>query len=75
VGGWRANKTPEFYRYHFFWENARDKVVFGSDILKLEELIPSKNLHDDIIAQLGLPDRVLQSIYGGTAARVRRIGI
>jgi hypothetical protein len=19
-GGWRANKGPEFYRYHFFWE-------------------------------------------------------
>lgn len=74
-GGWCVNKTPEFYRYHFFWENAWDKVVFGSDILKLEELIPSKKLHDDIIAQLGLPDRVLQASTARTAARLLRIGI
>jgi len=69
-GGWRVNKGPEFFRYHFFWENAWDKVLFGTDILKLQELIPSKQYHDNLISQLGLPDDVVRKIYGGTAARL-----
>jgi hypothetical protein len=69
-GGWRANKGPEFYRYHFFWEGAWDKVVFGTDILKVEELIPSKRFHDNLIADLKLPEETVAKIYGGTASRL-----
>lgn len=69
-GGWRANKGPEFYRYHFFWEGAWDKVLFGTDILALEELVPSKEYHDEIIRQLELPPNVVERIYGGTAERL-----
>lgn len=69
-GGWRANKTPEFYRYHFFWEGAWDKVLFGTDILKLDELIPSKQYHDRLIESLNLPPETVDRIYGGTAARL-----
>ncbi len=69
-GGWRANKGPEFYRYHFFWENAWDKVLFGTDILAVDDLIPSKQLHDGIIAQLALPPATVQNVYGRTAARL-----
>lgn len=69
-GGWRANKGPEFYRYHFFWEGAWDKVLFGTDILKLEELLPSKQFHDRLIAALDLPRETVDEIYGGTAARL-----
>jgi uncharacterized protein len=72
-GGWRANKTPDFYRYHFFWENAWDKVLFGTDILALEELAPAKKIHDDIMQQVGLPPAVVERIYGGTAARLLRL--
>jgi predicted TIM-barrel fold metal-dependent hydrolase len=43
-GGWRANKTAEFFRQHFFWKNAWDKVLFGTDILALKELLPAKNI-------------------------------
>ncbi len=69
-GGWRVNKTPEFYRYHFFWEGAWDKVLFGTDILALDELIPSKQYHDRIIESLKLPAETVEKIYGRTAARL-----
>ena len=69
-GGWRVNKGPEFFRYHFFWKDAWDKVLFGTDILELEELIPSKEYHDKMISRLELPDGVVRNIYGGTAARL-----
>lgn len=69
-GGWRANKSADFYRYHFFWEGAWDKVLFGTDILRLEELLPAKRLHDELIEQLGLPDQAVRNIYGNTAARL-----
>ena len=69
-GGWRVNKTPEFYRYHFFWEEAWDKVLFGTDILALDELLPSKQFHDDVIRQLELPRETVDKVYGGTAARL-----
>lgn len=69
-GGWRVNKTPDFYRYHFFWEGAWDKVLFGTDILALDELLPAKRFHDDLIRQLDLPAETVDSVYGGTAARL-----
>lgn len=69
-GGWRVNKTQEFFRYHFFWENAWDKVLFGTDILALEELLPSKKFHDRMIRQLNLPEETVSKIYGDTAARL-----
>lgn len=69
-GGWRANKSPEFFRYHFFWDRAWDKVLFGTDILALNELLPSKKFHDDMMQAIGLPPETLAKIYGGTAARL-----
>lgn len=69
-GGWRANKTPDFYRYHFFWPGAWDKVLFGTDILALDELAPSKRYHDGMIESLNLPADAVAKIYGGTAARL-----
>ena len=69
-GGWRANKGPDFYRYHFFWPNAWEKIVFGTDILRVEELKPAKDVHDRIFEPLGLPPEVMDRIYGGTAARL-----
>jgi predicted TIM-barrel fold metal-dependent hydrolase len=72
-GGWRTNKTPEFYHYHFFWENAWHKVLFGTDILRLEELLPAKKNHDTMIEKLQLPRDVVSRIYGGTAARLLKL--
>lgn len=69
-GGWRVNKTPEFYRYHFFWEGAWDKVLFGTDILSLDELVPSKAFHDKMIDDIGLSPAQRAKVYGGTAARL-----
>jgi predicted TIM-barrel fold metal-dependent hydrolase len=68
-GGWRANKTP-----HFFWENAWDKVLFGTDILALNELVPSRRYHDQMLSLLDLPENTMQKIYGGTAARLLGLG-
>ena len=69
-GGWRVNKTADFYRYHFFWPNAWDKVLFGTDILKVEELQQGREVHDKIFQPLGLPKATMDKIYGGTAARL-----
>jgi uncharacterized protein len=69
-GGWRANKTPEFFHQLFFWEGAWDKVLFGTDILALDELLPSKKYHDAMIARLNLPAATVANIYGNTAARL-----
>jgi uncharacterized protein len=69
-GGWRVNKTPEFFRYHFFWENAWDKVLFGTDILALDELVPSRQFHDGMIEGIGLPAGTVAKIYGETAKRL-----
>jgi uncharacterized protein len=72
-GGWRVNKNPEFFRYHFFWKGAWDKVLFGTDILALDELVPSKQFHDRLIASLDLPQQTVDKISGGTAARLLRL--
>lgn len=72
-GGWRINKTAEFFHYHFFWERAWEKVLFGTDILALDELIPSKRFHDEMIRKLNLPEEALANIYGKTAARLLRL--
>ncbi|HVU33233.1 MAG TPA: amidohydrolase family protein [Opitutaceae bacterium] len=72
-GGWRVNKSPEFYRQQFFWERAWDKVLFGTDILALEELLPAKEYHDRLIESLKLPPQTVANIYGGTAARLLRL--
>jgi hypothetical protein len=72
-GGWRANKGPDFYRYHFFWENAWEKVLFGTDILHADELLPSKQFHDNFMRQLGLSQEVCDKVYGGNAARLLRL--
>lgn len=69
-GGWRANKGADFYRYHFFWENAWGKVLFGTDILCVEELVPAKQFHDGFMKKVGLPPPVWDKVYGGTAARL-----
>lgn len=72
-GGWRANKTADFWRYHFFWDGAWDKVLFGTDILALNELLPAKKFHDDMLAPLGLPRVAWDKIYGGNAAKLLRL--
>jgi uncharacterized protein len=69
-GGWRVNKTPDFFRYHFFWEGAWGKVLFGSDILAVDELVPSRRFHDSMLDPLELPETAMRSIYGGLAARL-----
>ena len=49
-------------------------MLFGTDILKTAELVPSKQFHDKLIADLNLPEDTVQKIYGGTATRLLRIG-
>lgn len=69
-GGWRVNKNADFYRYHFFWKDAWDKVLFGTDILALDELMPAKEVHDQIMKELALPQDIVDRVYGGTAMRL-----
>ncbi len=70
TGGWRLNKTVDFFRYHFFWEGAWDKLVFGTDILSVNELFAARRIHDKIIRELDLPDEAIDKIYCNNAARL-----
>ena len=72
-GGWRTNKNADFYRYHFWWPNAFEKILFGTDILKVEEMQQAKEVHDRIFADLHLPQETIRKIYGETAARLLRL--
>jgi predicted TIM-barrel fold metal-dependent hydrolase len=72
-GGWRLNKNADFYRYHFFWPNAWEKIVFGTDILEPEELKAGREIHDKIFEPLALPPETMDKIYGGTAARLLKL--
>ena len=72
-GGWRCNKTPDFFRQQFFWEGAWDKVLFGTDILALEELLPSKKFHDDMMKGIGVTQETWDKIYGGNAVKLLRL--
>ena len=49
-------------------------MLFGTDILKTAELVPSKQFHDKLIAGLGLAEDTVRKIYGGTAAKLLRLG-
>jgi hypothetical protein len=72
-GGWRANKNADFYRYHFWWPGGFEKILFGTDILKVEEYAQAKQWHDGIFRELRLPADTLRKIYGATAARLLRL--
>lgn len=69
-GGWRVNKDADYFRRQFFWQDAWDKVLFGTDILALSELVPAKQYHDNMLRPLELPAETMRKIYGGTAARL-----
>jgi hypothetical protein len=49
--------------------------VFGTDILRIEELEPAKQIHDRIFEALDLDRETLAKTYGGTAARLLRLQI
>jgi len=72
-GGWRSNKNADFYRYHFWWSGAWEKILFGTDILRVEDMEPAKRIHDHIFADLHLPEETMRKIYGETAARLLRL--
>ncbi len=48
-------------------------MLFGTDILALEELVPSRQFHDRMIGKLELPPDTYAKIYGGTACRLLKI--
>jgi hypothetical protein len=48
-------------------------VLFGTDILELKELVPSKKFHDDLMQTIGLPPATMEKVYGGTAAKLLRL--
>lgn len=70
--GWRNRKKPEFFADLFYWENAFEKILFGSDVA-WPDLAGSLADHQRLVAALDLDDRTTAGIFGRTAQNILRI--
>ena len=50
--GWRCNKPIEWFRQTLYWQNAHEKIVFGSDV-HADELESTLNDQKRIIQGIG----------------------
>lgn len=70
--GWRNRKSPSFFADLFYWENAFDKIVFGTDV-HYSEMADSMNSQMRLFELLNVSDSTKQSIFGESTARLFRL--
>jgi predicted TIM-barrel fold metal-dependent hydrolase len=70
--GWRNRKSPAFFAELFYWENAFEKILFGSDV-SWHDLPASLADHRRLTAALNLGEETQAKIFGGTARHILRI--
>lgn len=70
--GWRNRKPPTFFAELFYWENAFEKVLFGSDV-SWQDLPASLSDHLRLAAALELNAETRANIFGLTAQHILRI--
>ncbi len=71
-GGWRSVMTAEDYKKLFYWENAFEKIVFGTDV-KIEDLPRAKEVYHQVMDSLDLPKETRSKILGRTMANILKI--
>lgn len=67
--GWRRSKPLDFYPEMFWWPNAAEKILFGTDVA-VEQMGAVLEDYRRIVARLGADEAASQAIYGGTMARL-----
>jgi len=65
--GWRTVKSTTFFRELFWWDNAFEKVVFGTDV-HWRDMAHSLGEQRRLLAELGVAPEVQERILGGTVA-------
>jgi len=70
--GWRNRKSPAFFAEMFYWENAFEKIVFGTDV-HYSEMGDVLRDHERLFMLLNVPEAVQEKIFGGTAARLFKL--
>ena len=69
LSGWRAGKSPQWWREMLYWPEAHEKIVFGSDVHadELEQTIESQR---QVLAALGLNQDQAEDFFRDNARRI-----
>jgi predicted TIM-barrel fold metal-dependent hydrolase len=67
--GWRRSHTPQFWRDLFFWPDAANKIVFGSDVHWLE-LEPSLSAQRELFEAMGFDAAQLRRVFYDNAVEL-----
>lgn len=70
--GWRNRKSPNFFQDLFYWEDAFQKVVFGTDV-HWEDVQSCYDDHRRICTLNNVSQDIQDQIFGGTMARLLKI--
>ncbi|WP_081503711.1 amidohydrolase family protein [Paenisporosarcina sp. TG-14] len=70
--GWRNRKAPHFFNELFYWEEAYEKVVFGSDV-HFNDVEDSLNDYKRILTLNNIPLKTQQNIFGETMRKILKL--
>jgi hypothetical protein len=70
--GWRNRKPPHFFQELFYWENAFEKVVFGTDT-HWRDVEDSLIDHRRIFTLNNVPQATQDKIFGSTVAELFKL--
>ena len=67
VTGWRSSKSIDFFKEAFYWQDAHEKVLFGSDV-HVSELKLTYEDQRRIFSGIGWTTGQQNAVFGGNAA-------
>ena len=67
--GWSMRKSPQFFDDLFWWENAWEKLVFGTDV-HYNDMEEAKKLYHRILDLNNIPKETQTKIFGETVANM-----
>lgn len=70
--GWRNRKSTAFFQELFYWENAFNKIIFGTDVVA-EEIADSYESQKRIFNLAQVSDNVQRRIFGRTMAEILKL--
>jgi hypothetical protein len=70
--GWRNRKSPQFFQDLFYWPDAFNKIVFGSDV-HYKDVQSSIEDHKRIFALTNIPEETQVNIFGETMRRILKL--
>ena len=70
--GWRNRKSPQFFDELFYWENAYEKIVFGTDV-HYNDMLASYQDYQRIFKLNNVPRTVQDRIFGETVRSILKL--